>query len=281
MADAPAQQLKVYCVQPDVAWHDAPANRERYARMIRDASPTAGSLIVLPETAASGFSSDVEAASDSPDHATAGWAADLARETRCTLIVGLITTCDDGRGRNQALVVGPEGEIGRYTKVNPFILGGEARTFEPGRDPFVFEIDGVRICPLICYDLRFPELFRDAAMQDVDVFAVIANWPDTRQHHWHALLRARAIENQAFVIGINRVGSDPHIQYAGGSVVYDYDDHSLLSMNELPGVASTTLDIPALRNYRLKLPYLSDFQRRRRAAQRQSQTVIKDALVTA
>ncbi len=256
--------LKVYCVQPDVAWHDAPANRQRVGAMVRQSAPDPGSLIVLPETFASGFTGDVAAGTDSPDDETAAWCAALAAELDCTIVAGLITTAADGRGRNQAAVFGAAGEMGRYTKIHSFRLGGEADQFAPGDLPQVFEIDSGqggtgRIAPLVCYDLRFPETFREAALQGVDVFVVIANWPTTRAHHWHALLRARAIENQAYVIGVNRTGSDPNVSYSGGTSVYDLDGHALIAMNELPGVSATTLDLGALRATRARLPFLADF----------------------
>ncbi len=255
--------MRVYCVQPDLAWHDHDANRQRVGRMIRDAAPEPGSLVVLPETFASGFSNDVAAATDSPADETAAWCAALAHELECTVVAGLVTTADDGRGRNQAIVCGPDGELGRYTKIHPFKLGGEAEQYAPGEQVRVIDIETnagpVRLAPLVCYDLRFPETFRQAALQHVDVFAVIANWPAKREHHWHALLRARAIENQAFVVGVNRTGSDPNVIYSGGTSVYDYDGAPLLTMNELPAVAATTLDLAALREFRRKLPFLADF----------------------
>src|SRR5687767_826598 len=227
--------MRVYCVQPDLLWHDAPANRQRAEKMILAASPQPGSLVVLPETFASGFTGDVAAGTDSPHDETAAWLSALAARFDCTLIAGLITTADDGRGRNQAVVCGPAGEIGRYTKIHRFKLGGESEQFAPGEGPRVFEVETagdvtVRVAPLVCYDLRFPETFREAALEGVDLFVVIANWPSRREHHWHALLRARAIENQAFVVGVNRTGSDPNADYSGGTSIYNADGRAVLSM---------------------------------------------------
>lgn len=261
--------MKVYCVQPDLVWHDAAANRQRVQKMIRRASPEAGSLVVLPETFASGFTNDVAAGTDSPADETASWCAALAEHFDCTIIAGLITTADDGRGRNQAVVCGPAGEMGRYTKIHRFRLGGEAEQYAPGTRSQVFEIQTaqagpVRVAPLVCYDLRFPETFREAALEGAEVYVVIANWPAKRSRHWHALLRARAIENQAFVVGVNRTGSDPTVVYSGGTSVYDPDGQQLLSMDELPGVAATHLDLEGLRTARRELPFLADFIERYR-----------------
>ena len=261
--------MKVYCVQMDLAWHDAAENRRRAERLIRAAAPEAGSLLVLPEMFASGFTADVAAATDSPGDETAAWCAALAAELDCTLIGGLVSTVPDGRGRNQALVCGPTGEIGRYTKIHPFRLGGEADQYQPGERPLVVEVETaggpvVRVAPLVCYDLRFPETFREAALEGVDVYVVIANWPSKRQGHWLALLRARAIENQAHVIGVNRTGSDPNLDYAGGSTVFDHGGQAILTMDELPAVASATLDLATQRQARRDLPFLSDFLDRHR-----------------
>ena len=248
--------MKVYCVQPDLAWHDMHANLKACATLIRAADPPAGSLVVLPETFASGYTNDVAAASDSPR----GWAADwlrlFAHNTGCTFVAGLVTIGPDGRGRNVAVVASPDGEVGRYTKRHALPVGGEADHYTPGACPMAFDHAGVRIALGVCYDLRFPEDFRQNA--GAEVFVVIANWPAARQHHWHALLRARAIENQAFVVGVNRVGRDPNVEYAGGSVVYDYDGQTLLDMGDAEGAAAASLDIDALRAYRRRLPFLAD-----------------------
>ena len=249
--------MKVYCVQPDLAWHDAAANRATVEAMIRQAEPDAGSLVVLPETFASGFTSDVAAGTDSPDGETAAWLAASAREIGCTLVGGVITTAADGRGENVAVVASPAGEVGRYAKRHCLPIGGESRHFNPGRGHLSFDCAGLRVAVLVCYDLRFPEDFRASA--GADLFVVIANWPAQRQHHWHALLRARAVENQAFVAGVNRVGRDPAVRYAGGSVVYDFDGQALLELQDRPAVAGVTLDVDALRHYRHKLPFLADY----------------------
>jgi predicted amidohydrolase len=159
--------------------------------------------------------------------------------------------------------------MGRYTKIHPFRLGGEADQYQPGERPLVVEIDAgvsgmVRVAPLICYDLRFPETFREAALEGVDVFVVIANWPSKRQGHWQTLLRARAIENQAQVVGVNRTGSDPNLGYSGGSSIYDHSGQAVLVMDELPGIASAALNLAAQRQVREELPFLADFLERHR-----------------
>jgi predicted amidohydrolase len=247
--------LRVHLVQPDIAWHDVATNLDRVRRMLDRHPPAAGSLIVLPEMFSTGFTSNVEAAADA-DGVTAAWMTGLAAELSCGIVGGLVTLDPlTGLGLNQALVTLPdEGEVGRYTKINRFVIGGELDHYAAGEEVTAFDFAGVSVCPLICYDLRFPGTWRRAVGSEV--FVCIANWPAARMHHWHALLRARAIENQAFVVGVNRTGTDPHVQYTGGSVVYDFDGRCLAEMDERPGVASTELDLPALDRFRRKLPFL-------------------------
>ncbi len=255
--------LAVTVVQPDVVWHDAEANRERLRRMLDARPPAAGGLIVLPETVATGFTSDVEFASDTPDGATARWFGDLAAEFDCHVTGGLIATDPlTGLGLNQAVTMSPDGvEVGRYSKMHRFPLSREADTFASGEDVEPFDIGGATVCPLVCYDLRFPETWRRGVGSHV--FLCIANWPASRMHHWHALLRARAIENQAFVVGVNRTGTDPAVQYVGGSAIYDHDGRALMEMDERPTVATATLDLSAQRTFRRKLPFLPKAQPRR------------------
>ena len=256
--------MRVYCVQPDLAWHDAAANRAACGRMIDAAEPDAGSILALPETFASGYTTDVAAADDGPDGLTAAWVAQTARATQCWVIAGLVTRDADGRGLNQAVVCSPAGaEIGRYTKRHLLPVGGEAEHYAAGPPtPFSFDAAGVRVAVRICYDLRFPETFRDDA--GADLFVVIANWPAARSGHWLSLLQARAIENQAFVAGVNRVGSDPNGRYAGDSRVFDFAGRALRELIDEPAVGAASLDLDALRQYRRKLPFLADFLRGRR-----------------
>lgn len=256
MGNETADGLHVHLVQPDVVWHDAAANHDRVRRMLDEHPPTPGSLIVLPEMFATGFTNEVSLAADTPDNVTAGWLEEVCAEAQCHAIAGVVALdplC--GLGLNQAICVSPTaGDMARYAKIHQFPLSREMNHYAAGEEIQVVDMAGVEVCPLICYDLRFPETWRKAA--GTAVFVLIANWPASRMNHWHALLRARAIENQAFVIGVNRTGTDPYVQYAGGSVVYDYDGHCLTELDERPGVAGTTLDLSAMRQFRQKLPFL-------------------------
>ncbi len=252
--------MHVHVVQPDIVWHDAQTNLLRVRSMLDARPPTPGSLVVLPEMFATGFTNDVDGQRD--DGTQAAWLAQIASEYDCHVIGGLIELDPlSGLGLNQAVAVGPDGvELGRYAKNHRFPIGGEVDHYAAGEDVNALRLGETTVCPLVCFDLRWPETWRRVV--GCDVYVLIANWPATRQHHWNALLRARAIENQAFVIGVNRVGSDPSVQYAGGSVVYDFDGHALLDLDERPGSAAATLDLKAMRAFRRKLPFLPASVRR-------------------
>ena len=252
--------MNVYGVQTDTAWHDAAANRTRVRRLIEAAGVERGGLIALPETFASGFTNDVAAAA-ADNVETLRFLADLARGTACHVVAGLVT--DDGpglvegaaRGRNVAVCFDADGtEVARYAKMNRLPTSGEDRHFVAGAGNVSFAAGGMTVCPLICYDLRFPMTWHGG--RGGEVFVLIANWPAARMHHWHALLRARAVENQAYVVAVNRCGRDPNVGYSGGSVVYDFDGGVVTGLDDQPGVMTATLDLPALREFRRRLPFL-------------------------
>jgi predicted amidohydrolase len=145
--------------------------------------------------------------------------------------------------------------------MRPFTVGGESLHYLAGERPATFEWAGCRVAPLICYDLRFPELFRASTAQcKPELFVVIASWPEKRILHWQRLLQARAIENQAYVVGVNRVGTDPYYAYCGRSLVADPQGEILADAGGAEGVVSAELDLEALRKYREGLPFLDDIR---------------------
>ncbi len=149
--------------------------------------------------------------------------------------------------------------LARYCKQRPFTPGGEAACYESGTSPAVFSWGDLRVAPFICYDLRFPELFREATRRwRPEVFVVIASWPDSRVAHWVTLLQARAIEGQAYVIGVNRTGKDPRFSYAGRSVVVDPMGEIVADGGSAESAVEAPLDVAALREYRARLPFLDD-----------------------
>jgi predicted amidohydrolase len=144
--------------------------------------------------------------------------------------------------------------------MQPFTLGGERDYYEPGAAPTIFRWHDCSVAPFICYDLRFPEIFRPVAAQGAELLTVIANWPAARDHHWQALLRARAIENVAYVMGINRAGRDPHTSYSGHSLIVGPDGNTLAAAGEGEEIITATIDRELLANFRRKLPFLADLR---------------------
>jgi predicted amidohydrolase len=211
--------MKVTGVQLDIAWEDPEANFRRGEELAREAAEAGSALVVFPEMFATGFSMNA--------HLVAGFAEEtreflsrLARELGVHILGGFAEPADP-RPANACSLHDPSGEeILHYRKIHPFTLAGEAEAFVAGGAVNTAEVQGVRVTPLICYDLRFPEPFRSAATS-TDLFCVLANWPHPRRHHWSLLLQARAVENQAYVLGVNRSGSGDGHHYTGDSALLD------------------------------------------------------------
>jgi predicted amidohydrolase len=258
--------MQVACCQFDIAWEDKPANYRRVQGLVREAKLEAGALLLLPEMFATGFSMNVERTAEPPDGPTVRFLSELAAAQRLHVIGG-VAIADPARGGrpcNEAVAVDPSGKVvKRYAKVYPFSPGTEDKHYAAGTEPVDFDWSGCRIAPTVCYDLRFPELFRRAMARSdraVELMTVIANWPVARIEHWMALLRARAIENQAYVAGCNRVGKDPALVYNGRSQIIDPSGTVLADAGGEETVIRASLDLANLRSYRQKLPFLSDMR---------------------
>ncbi len=251
--------LNIHAVQLDPVWEDKAANFIKVRTLLASQPPVCGSLIILPEMFATGFSCDVAKTLEPISGETEHFLRELAHEHDCAVLGGVVTPGMDGRGRNQALVIAPDGsELARYTKQQPFSLGGEADVHERGQAPAVFEWSGLKIAPLICYDLRFPELARAAIRLGAEVLVYIAAWPVKRHHHWISLLQARAIENQACVIGVNRTGTDPNFSYNGRSLVVDPHGIIIADAGEREQTLRTAMDSEVIREWRDQFPALRD-----------------------
>jgi predicted amidohydrolase len=251
--------MRAYCCQLDIAWENKPENYRKVRALLTSANVPPGSLIVLPEMFATGFSMNVSTIVEGESAATAQWAQKLAHELGVYVVAGLAVLDGAGRARNQALVVSPRGEVvARYNKIHPFTLGGEAQHYVAGEELVLCSWGRCRVAPLICYDLRFPEVFRSAVRQGAQLFTVIANWPVKRVNHWVTLLQARAIENQAYVIGVNRAGTDPKHEYSGRSMIIDPHGSILEEIGNREGLISAEIDIDALETWRKDFPALQD-----------------------
>jgi predicted amidohydrolase len=245
--------------QFDIAWEDKAANHATIESMLDDAGIEPGTYVLLPELGDTGFSFDLEAI---VDERSLAWACDLAQRRGIWLQPGYAVRGPDGRGRNCAAIVSPQGVVvGVYQKVHPFTYSQEASHYTGGDHLCLRDVEGTHVCPLICYDLRFPELWRHAVLGGTELFTIGASWPDGRQAHWRALLIARAIENQAYVVAVNRVGADPNLSYAGGSIVISPTGEVIAEADSGPTVLRAELDLPALRRWRDKFPALADLRR--------------------
>ncbi len=252
--------MNVIALQLDIAWENKRANFDHVRRLLQKAAPEKDSLVVLPEMFATGFS--MNGIAEPRGGETERFLAQTAMDFGVCLIAGVATREPDGTARNRALAFSPAGELlASYAKMQPFTPGGEADAHQAGEAPVVFEWRGWKIAPFVCYDLRFPEIFRQAvAAQQPHLFAVIANWAPRRIHHWLRLLQARAIENQAWVMGVNRTGSDPTHDYNGRSVIVDPHGDILADAGDTEGLVSARLELVALENYRHELPFLADMR---------------------
>ena len=251
--------MKIACCQLDIVWENKPANYQKVRGLLQEAGLPRGSMAVLPEMFSTGFSMNVAGIQEHESGVTETFLRTVAHEYGIYLVAGLATTTSEGKARNQCLVLSPEGRVlVRYDKVHLFTLGNEAEHYVPGNDLVVFDWMGCRIAPFVCYDLRFPELFRAAVAQGAQLFTVIANWPMKREAHWTTLLQARAIENQAYVVGVNRCGTDPKHIYSGRSLIVDPHGAILADAGSRETIVSADVDLGGLETWRKDFPALQD-----------------------
>ncbi len=266
--------MNVHLVQIDSVWENRAANHTKAKKLIADANPQPGSLIVLPEMFSTGFSMNLAATGEDEEGPTEQFLRAMAATHECCVVGGVTTKAvehqkrivnnrmvriSSDRGLNQALAIAPDDTLlARYTKNRPFSLGGEDKVHKAGTSLALFEWQGLRIAPLICYDLRFPELAREAVRAGAEVLIYIAAWPVKRFLHWITLLQARAIENLAYVIGVNRCGTDPQFTYNGRSIVVDPHGVIIADASEQERVISAQIDPAVVRDWRSQFPALKD-----------------------
>ena len=253
--------MNIACVQFDIAWENKKSNFQKVTALLHAAAIPRGSLVLLPEMFATGFSMEVAAIAESIGGLTEQFLARTAQEFGVFLLGGMVTHGSAGRGRNECVVFNPEGKIaGRYCKMQTFTLAGESACYEAGIAPTVLNCGAISLAPFICYDLRFPELARAVAPQRPHLLTYIANWPNARLHHWVRLLQARAIENQCYVAGVNRIGNDPRFQHAGRSLVIDPHGEILADAGDGECVIQAELNPAWLAEYRRAFPALDDMR---------------------
>lgn len=213
-----AQNLKTALLQVDLVWEDIEANRKNFEEKIKQLSAEVD-LIILPEMFTTGFSMNAEKLAEPANGPSYVWMQKMASEKNAA-ITGSIITSEKGLFYNRLYFVFPDGSSEKYDKKHTFTLAKENETYASGREKLIVSYKGWKICPLVCYDLRFPVWARNT--ENYDLLIYVANWPAPRVHAWDVLLQARAIENMSYCIGVNRVGRDgKDLDYVGHSAVYD------------------------------------------------------------
>lgn len=261
-APTPMRPLRVGLVQGDTRWHDAAANRTHYGDLVRSIGAQCD-LVVLPETFLSGFTNDTLGNAETMDGEGLRWMRELGAEVGAVLVGSLVVRERD-RCVNRLVWMRPDGSHATYDKRHLFRMAGEHERYAGGRERLIVELGGWRICPQVCYDLRFPVWLRNrhdpgTGRFDYDLILFVANWPAPRRHAWRTLLRARAIENLAYCVGVNRVGTDGNgIAHAGDSAVLDFLGQPLLEAGAQEQVATVTLDPADLRAHRERFPAWMD-----------------------
>lgn len=254
--------VRAHLVQTDIAWEDKAENHRRVAGLVRSAGVRPGDLVVLPELFDTGFSFNLATTADR-DGSTLAFVRSLASELGATVQGSRTVMGPEGKGRNRATIAGPDGSVlVEYDKIHPFSFGKETAHFVGGDRiaTYAWASGSARtvVCPAVCYDLRFPELFRHGLRAGAEVMALGANWPAARASHRRALTIARAIENQAFVLCVNRAGSDPHQAYGGESLAVGPKGEVLAEAGDGACVLSVELDLAALRDWRTTFPAWRD-----------------------
>jgi omega-amidase len=251
--------MNIVIVQLDIAWEDKPANHQRVRELLAAETIPADSIIILPEMFDTGCSMQLDKTAQSQSRESERFLRELAAEYQSVTLGGVVGPIDDGMASNEAVAFDPGGtELVRYRKRKPFSKAGETACHRAGSQVAGFHWQGVQIAPLICYDLRFPELFREAVRAGAELFIVIACWPSVRSEHWYRLLQARAIENLALVVGVNRCGAEPGLVFDGRSCVFDEQGRSLFQADDREQVYQLELDPLTMRTWRAEFPPLRD-----------------------
>jgi predicted amidohydrolase len=249
--------MRVAAVQHDISWEEPEQTRERVTPLVARAAADGARLIVLPEMFATGFSMRPERIAEDEGGPTEQFLLAQAAEHGAHLIASVAQRGGDGQFRNNAIVAAPDGSVQRYAKIHPFSYAGEHERYAAGDRFLTVFIDDLRVTVFVCYDLRFADEFWATGV-DTDLFVVPANWPSPRHEHWNLLLRARAIENQAYVVGVNRVGLAKDLPHSGGSLIIDPAGAILAEGTDAEGVFAAEVDAEQVRTTRKNFPFLAD-----------------------
>ena len=247
--------MKTALIQSAIIWENPEANRNYFEQKINTISESID-LIVLPEMFTTGFTMNPETVAETMDGKTMGWLQSLAKAKK-TAITGSLIVTDNNNFYNRLVFVFPSGEIQFYDKRHLFTLAGEDKVYTSGTQKLIVDYLGWKICPLVCYDLRFPVFARN--IENYDLLLYVANWPKPRINAWDILIKARSVENMCYTIGVNRNGVDnANLEYVGHSQVVDFLGNYILEPQETEGIFIVEFDKEKMNNARNKLGFLND-----------------------
>lgn len=251
--------MKIGLIQYNPVWEDKEKNKEKLEALLSE-NLSDSRCLIFPELSLTGFTMKSNEFGERLNGSSSRFFANLAVKYNADIFAGLIEE-ENEKYFNTLLHIQQDGEVKTsYRKIHPFTYSTEDEHYEKGSKTVVTEINGWKIGLSICYDLRFPELFRQYAKQRVHLIFCIANWPDTRIEHWRALLKARAIENQCYVAGVNRVGKDPKLSYNGFSSIIDPMGKEIASSEDEERIVKGELSLDYVNEIREKLPFLDDIR---------------------
>lgn len=249
------KRMKIALIQTHLSWENSKENRIHFEAKINAIADNVD-LIILPEMFTTGFTMHPTDVAETITGETVVWLQHLAKTKNCA-IVGSLVIEENNQFYNRLLFVFPDGKIESYDKKHLFTLAGEDQVYQQGNKKLIVDYKGFKICPLICYDLRFPVFSRNT--EDYDLLIYVANWPKTRINAWDILIKARAIENMSYAIGVNRIGFDGNNhEYNGHSQAIDFLGNEILNAHENEGVFIVNLDKEKLFETRKKLGFLND-----------------------
>lgn len=251
--------MKISLIQYSPEWENKTANEKKILHLLKKKSDL-GEILIFPEMTLTGFTMNTSEMAEDLKGETLTFFSGLAKRFQANVFAGMIER-DSRNFFNSLAHLNPVGKLkGIYRKIHPFSFSTENKYYKGGELPTITAVSGIKIGLSICYDLRFPELFRLYARKKVDLIINIANWPETRIDHWRTLLKARAIENQCYMAGVNRVGNDTKLHYNGFSSLFDPMGKEILAIENREAIVTTDIDKSYIEEVRKKLPFLNDMK---------------------
>ncbi|QZY54302.1 nitrilase-related carbon-nitrogen hydrolase [Crassaminicella profunda] len=248
--------MRIALCQLDIKWEDKETNREKVIAFIGQANKSNVEIILFPEMTLTGFSMNTELTGESNEE-TVNFFKEIAKSYNIAIGFGWVENTAH-KAKNHYTVISREGNVlSDYVKIHPFSYGDENKFFESGNKLVKFDMKDFRIATFICYDLRFPEIFQ-AVSNDVDMIVIGANWPKARKEHWKALLKARAIENQTYIAGINCVGEKKGLVYSGNTCLYNPEGNLINEIEDEENIIIYDIDVRNVKEYRAHFPLKKD-----------------------